>query len=226
VSQLWIQGGPPLPESFYIRIMFTGRDWATITSKMLWTIMRYQGRVGAVSSDFVGPGATKLGTAIAAAKIASMIEINFNVTRYNIVFVSGRVAYAIKIYGSPRFSAAVVSVTELAKIFHVPTVLTFFRSFAGQHAATLFLFVLSVVQGARCALNVFDVDAMQGRMIAGVVESCGQMQTDLLPFGQAQSWPQILFHLLGRAHESALVAFAHHQPSWRRITSISRVITP
>jgi hypothetical protein len=103
VTELWIQLGPPLPECLYIGIVLPGRQRATIPNKMLWRIMRYQGRVCSQSRHFICPRAAKLRAAIAALEIASMIEINFNITR-NDIFISGSVTNPIKIHSSPGFA--------------------------------------------------------------------------------------------------------------------------
>ena len=50
---------------------------------------------------------------------------------------------------------------------------------------------------------------MQRRMIARVVESSGQVKTDLFPFGQAQTRTQLIPHVFSSAHKVALITLAH-----------------
>jgi hypothetical protein len=68
-----------------------------------------------------------------------------------------------------------MAITQFVLIFHVPAILTLSRLCASQHQLTLLFFVFSVVQGTWIATNILYVDTMQGRMIAAIVESCGQV---------------------------------------------------
>jgi hypothetical protein len=88
MSQPRIQGRPPLPEGFYIRIVITSRYRAAIAAKISGIIMRYLGEIGTVTFHFLHPRTTKLRTAIATGKITSIIKIDFDVTRYDIIFIS------------------------------------------------------------------------------------------------------------------------------------------
>jgi hypothetical protein len=132
-----------------------------------------------------------------------MIEIDFDIAGNNI-FIPCEISYVIKCSSRPWLTAAIMPIAQLALIFHVPTILAFSRSFTGQHESTLLFFIVGIVQGCRIASDRFHGYAMQGRMIATIIESSGQVQTHLLPFGQAQSRSQLLMHLFGTGEKLAL----------------------
>jgi hypothetical protein len=62
-----------------------------------------------------------------------------------------------------------VSITELAFALHVPAILAFFRAIPGQHASSLLLFVIGIVQGRRIAPNGLYGYPVQGRMVTAIV---------------------------------------------------------
>jgi hypothetical protein len=98
--EFWIQGGPPVPKGFYIRVMIPNRYRPITTSKMIRIIMNSAGGVTAMCINLLLPSAAKLRATITASKITHMIKINFNVTRNNI-FISCGIFYGIKIFSSP-----------------------------------------------------------------------------------------------------------------------------
>jgi hypothetical protein len=103
VSEFWIQSRPPGPKSFYVRVMILNRYRPIATSKMIRVIMSSAGGVTAMCINFLLPSAAELRATITASKITSMIKINFNVTRNNII-ISCRIYYGIKILASPRLT--------------------------------------------------------------------------------------------------------------------------
>jgi hypothetical protein len=74
-------------------------------------------------------------------------------------------------------------IAHLTKVFHVPAVLAFSWACAGQHHLALLFLVFSVMQSCWCAPNLLDGYAMQWRMVTTVVETSGQMEAHLFPFG-------------------------------------------
>jgi hypothetical protein len=104
MPQFRVQPGPPRPECFYIRVMLSGRNNAPIPGEMIQAVVRSTGRIRPHSLGFIVPTATKLRTTIATPQIASVIKINFNITRDNIIFGSCAVLYLIKIHCGPGFS--------------------------------------------------------------------------------------------------------------------------
>jgi hypothetical protein len=101
-------------------------------------------RIGPGSLHLGGPGTGKLRTTITARKIASVIEINFNIRR-NCIFCPIRITNPFKVHSGPGLSRSIVSVAEFALIFHVPTIGTFCRTLLPQHDLALFFFVWCVV---------------------------------------------------------------------------------
>jgi hypothetical protein len=55
---------------------------------MFRRIVWYTSRISAITISFVPPARAKLGTAITALKVTSVIKINLNVAGDDIVFVS------------------------------------------------------------------------------------------------------------------------------------------
>ena len=170
---------------------------------------------------FLLPVGAELRATITASEIAGVAEVDFYITGHPIL-ITGAVGYAIKVQGCPGLAAAVVAITELTKVLHVPAVLTFLGSFSCQHHATLLFLVFSVVDTRHITSHVFGRDTMQGRMIAGVGMSRGEMQADLFPFGQAETGAatiQALAHALGISHELAaevliyFITLAHKDPT-------------
>jgi hypothetical protein len=100
VFEFWIQGGPPVPKSFYVRVMLPNRYGPITTSKMIRIIMNSAGGITAMCINLLLPRAAKLRATITASKITHMIKINFNITRNNI-FVASGIYYNIKVFGSP-----------------------------------------------------------------------------------------------------------------------------
>jgi hypothetical protein len=45
--------------------------------------------ISAITVSFVCPARAKLGTAITALKVTSVVKINFNIARYDVIFCSG-----------------------------------------------------------------------------------------------------------------------------------------
>jgi hypothetical protein len=56
---------------------------------MFRSIMWCRSRISPMTVRFVGPARTKLGTTITALKVTSVIKINLNIARYDVIFVSG-----------------------------------------------------------------------------------------------------------------------------------------
>jgi hypothetical protein len=81
--------------------MFPGRYNAAIANKMVHAVMRSAGRIRPQSRCFICPRATKLRTTITTHKIASVIKVNFNITRNDIVFFSCAILYPFKIHCGP-----------------------------------------------------------------------------------------------------------------------------
>jgi hypothetical protein len=79
VFELRIQGRPPSPECFYIRVVITGRDRPAAAAKMLRMIMRNQSRKCPVAVNFLLPARAELRAAIAAFKVAGIVEIDFHI---------------------------------------------------------------------------------------------------------------------------------------------------
>jgi hypothetical protein len=79
VAELRVKTGPPRPECFYIRVVITGRDRPTAAAKMLRMIMRNQSRKCPMAFNFLLPARAELRAAIAAFKIAGIVEIDFHI---------------------------------------------------------------------------------------------------------------------------------------------------
>jgi hypothetical protein len=71
---------------------------------MIQAVVRSTGRIRPHSLCFIVPTATKLRTTITTPQIASIIKINLNITRDNIIFGSCAVLYSIKVYCGPGLS--------------------------------------------------------------------------------------------------------------------------
>jgi hypothetical protein len=84
--------------------MLSGRNNAPIPGKMIQAVVRSTGRIRTHSLGFIVPTATKLRTTITTLKIASVIKINFNITRDNIIFGSCAVLYPFKVHCGPGFT--------------------------------------------------------------------------------------------------------------------------
>jgi hypothetical protein len=85
--------------------MLSGRNNAPIPGKMIQAVVRSTGRIRPHSLGFIVPTATKLRTTITTLEIASVIKINFNITRDNIIFGSCAIFYCSKstaAQGSPE----------------------------------------------------------------------------------------------------------------------------
>jgi hypothetical protein len=103
VLQFWIQGRPPGPKGFYVRVMLPDRYRPIAAYKMTRIIMSSASRVSAVLSNFLLPGGTKLRTTITTSKITHVIKIDFNIARNNII-VPFRTYDLSKVFSCPRFS--------------------------------------------------------------------------------------------------------------------------
>jgi hypothetical protein len=77
--QFRIQRGPPSPKCFYIRVVITGRDRPATAAKMLRVIMRNQSRKCPMAFNFLLPARAELRAAIAAFKVAGIVEIDFHI---------------------------------------------------------------------------------------------------------------------------------------------------
>jgi hypothetical protein len=69
--------------------VFASRYRAAITAEMIGIIVRYRSRIRTVAFRLLLPCARKLRTAITTGKITSIIKIDFNITGYDIILVSG-----------------------------------------------------------------------------------------------------------------------------------------
>jgi hypothetical protein len=54
-----------------------------------------------IAGNFISPTATKLRTTITTLKVASMVKIDFYVTGYNIIFISGGIFNSFKVHSGP-----------------------------------------------------------------------------------------------------------------------------
>jgi hypothetical protein len=102
--------------------MLSGRNNAPIPGKMIHAVVRSTGSIRPHSLGFIVPTATKLRTTITTLEIASVIKINFNITRDNVIFGSCAIFYSSKIHSGPGFPRTIVPVAEFALVLHVPTV--------------------------------------------------------------------------------------------------------
>jgi hypothetical protein len=67
--------------------------------------------ISAITMYFVCPARTKLGTAITALEVTSVIKINLNIAGYNIIFISRGVTNPFKVYCGPGLPGSIVSIT-------------------------------------------------------------------------------------------------------------------
>jgi hypothetical protein len=61
-------------------------------------------RISPITSNFISPARTKLGTTITALKVTSIVKINLNIARYDICFFSGCVTNPFKVHCGPGFT--------------------------------------------------------------------------------------------------------------------------
>ena len=133
-----------------------------------------------MQSSFLCPGGAELWATIAAGKVAGVAEIYFHIAG-NGIFSAIAVGNVFKVHCCPWLTAAIMSITELTKILHVPTVLTFCWSLPLQHQLSLLYFVLRVVYARRRSLDVRHLYFVQWRMITTIGMTSGQVQAYLLP---------------------------------------------
>jgi hypothetical protein len=68
---------------------------------MFRSIMWCGSSISAITVSFVGPATAKLGTAITALEVTSVVKINLNVAGDDVIFSSSGVLYFFKVYSSP-----------------------------------------------------------------------------------------------------------------------------